>query len=97
MRFHSLAGLVLLLGATVAIAAGSDVYTTADTDIGDLIDDPAARAVLEKHLPGFTTRDRIRLARAMTLHSIQHYIPDELTEERLKAMDADLARLPARR
>ena len=37
-----------------APAAAAPVYTTADTDIGTLLDDPAAKAILDKHLPGNT-------------------------------------------
>lgn len=92
---HLAAALILALSSTVALA--SSVYTTAETDIGTLIDDPAARAVLEKHIPGFTSRDQIDLARPMTMRGIQSYIPDELTDSLLNSIDADLATLPAKK
>ncbi len=77
-----------------APAATGAKYTTVDTDIGTLIDDPAAKAIVEKHIPGMTTSDQIDMARAMTLKDIQAYAPDNVTDERLAAIDADLAKLP---
>lgn len=81
-------------GAAPAAAAPQKAkYTTADTDIGTLLDDPAAKAILAKHIPGLVDNDQIDMARSMTLRGIQNYSPDELTDERLAAIDADLAKL----
>lgn len=68
-------------------------YSTEDTDIGTLIDNPATKAILEKHIPGMTTSDQIDMARAMTLKAIQQYASDMVTDERLAAIDADFAKL----
>ena len=72
-------------------------YSTADTDIGTLLDDPAARAVVDKHLPGFSSRDQIDMARSMSLKGIQQYDPDNITDKALAAIDADLAKLPVKK
>jgi hypothetical protein len=72
-------------------------YTTADTDIGTLLDDPAARAVLDKHIPGFSKRDQIDMARSMTLKGIQPYDSATITDKALADIDADLAKLPAKK
>ena len=87
---------------TAAIAqtpapAAATHYTTADTDIGTLLDDPAARAVVDKYIPGFSSGDQINMARAMTLKSIQQYAPDKFTDEVLASIDADLAKLPTKK
>jgi len=79
---------------TPAVAAH---YTTADTDIGTLLDDPAARAVVDKYIPGFSSGDQINLARAMTLKSIQQYAPDRFTDKVLADIDSELAKLPAKK
>lgn len=76
-----------------AAAAATTKYSTADTEIGALLDDPAAKAIVEKHIPGMTTNPQVDMARAMTLKDIQAYAPDEVTDERLAAIDADLAKL----
>ena len=88
--------LITLIFSTFAFAEASS-YTTAETDIGTLLDDPAASAVLEKHMPGFTQNDQISMARAMTLKSIQAFTPDTMTDEVLAKIDADLAALPEKK
>ena len=74
-------------------AAAKAKYMTADTDIGTLLDDPAAKAIVEKHIPGMTTNEQIDMARGMTLRAVQQYSPDEVTDERLAAIDAEFATL----
>jgi len=78
-----------------AIAAPQ--YTTEETVIGDLIDNPQTRAILDKHLPGLSTSDQIDMARGMTLKSIQAFAPDTVTDDALAKVDADLAKLPAKK
>ncbi|WP_420381791.1 hypothetical protein [Novosphingobium sp.] len=68
-------------------------YSTSDTDIGTLLDDPAAKAIVEKHIPGMTTNPQIDMARSMTLKAIQAYAASDVTDERLAAIDADFAKL----
>jgi para-nitrobenzyl esterase len=68
-------------------------YTSADTNIGTLLDDPAAKAIIDKHIPGMTSNEQIEMARSMTLKAIQTYAPDDVTDERLAKIDAELANL----
>lgn len=77
-----------------AATAAHAKYTTADTELGVLLDDPAAKAIIEKHIPGMTANDQVDMARAMTLKAVQQYAPDDVTDARLAAIDADLAKLP---
>ncbi len=72
-------------------------YSTADTDIGTLLDDPGARAIIDKHVPGFSTGPQIDMARSMTLRGIQPFASDTLTDTVLNAIDADLAELSAKK
>ena len=78
-----------------AAAAAKPVYSTADTDIGTLIDTPATRAILDAVMPGFTSNEQVAMARPMTLRAIQQYAPDKITTEKLDEIDAQLAKLPA--
>ena len=80
--------------AAPAAAAG---YSVEDTDIGTLLDDPAAKAVLDKHIPGFSTKDQIDMARSMTLKGIQQYAPDMITDKLLSDIQVDLSRLPVKK
>jgi hypothetical protein len=67
--------------------------STADTSIGDLIDNPATKGVLDKHLPAFSSNPQVEMARGMTLRAIQPMVPDQIKAETLDAIDADLAKL----
>ncbi len=79
--------------AETAAPAPAAKLSTADTTIGDLIDNPAAKAVLDKHMPGFSTNPQVEMARGMTLRAIQPMVPDQIKAETLDAIDADLAKL----
>ncbi len=98
MMKSALMALALGVVATPALAADAakPAYTTADTDIGTLIDTPETRAILDKILPGFASNDQVSMARPMTLRAIQQYAADTITTEKLDQIDAELAKLPAK-
>ncbi len=77
-----------------AVASGAR-YTTAETKMGALLADPAAKALVDKHFPGVSTDKRMGMAKAMTLRAIQKFAPGQFSAETLDALDADLARLGA--
>lgn len=79
-----------------APAAGAKHYSTEETEIGTLLDDPAARAVLDKNIPGMTANEQVDMARSMTLKGIQQYSPDTITDKVLAAVDADFKKMPAK-
>lgn len=76
--------------------AAQVAYSTTETDLGTLLDDPAARAVLDKHIPKITGNGQIEMARSMTLKGLQQYAPD-LTDAVLAAIDADLMKLASKK
>lgn len=106
MRFvgTALISFAILAGPVVAQAPQSVAtdasapahYTTADTDIGTLLDDPAAKAIVTKYLPQLTSNDQIDQARPMTLKAIQPFASDMITDEALAKIDADLAKIPVK-
>lgn len=75
-------------------ASSTAKYSTAETEIGILLDDPIAKAIVEKNIPGFTTDEQVDQARGMTLKQVQQYAPDSITDEVLAKIDADFAALP---
>ncbi len=79
-----------------APATAGQHYTTSTTDIGTLLDDPAAKVLLEKYIPGMTTNEQVDLARSMTLKDIQQYSPDKITDKVLADLDAEFAKIPAK-
>jgi hypothetical protein len=89
------ATLVCLFAVGSAIAQAH--YSTSETDIGTLLDDPAAVAIVNKYIPGFSTKDQIDMARSLTLKGLQQYAPDTYTDKVLAEIDADLAKLPAKK
>lgn len=80
---------------TPSAAMGSH-YSSAATLIGTLLDDAAAKAVLDKYFPGLAARPNIDRVRGMTLKGLQQYKPDKFTDALLADLDADLAKLPAK-
>jgi hypothetical protein len=92
MRAYILAAALLVsLGSVAAIAAPA--YTISDTDIGTLLDDPQARAILDKHIPGFSKREQIEQARPFTMNFIKNFPQADISDEMLKGIQADFDQL----
>ncbi|MFT4026788.1 MAG: hypothetical protein QM676_08315 [Novosphingobium sp.] len=94
VKNHALAALLAVMTPSAAFAGAP--MTTATTDIGTLLDNPAAKAVLEKHLPALVSNPQFAQARSLTLKAVQGYAPDMLPDSKLAAIDAELAKLPAK-
>lgn len=96
-HFFAAAALAVAAVATPALAteapAAAAKYTTAGSTMGDLLDNPAAKAVLEKHLPDLVSNPQMPMARALTLKQIQGYAGDAVSDEVLAKIDADLAQI----
>lgn len=78
-----------------AAPAATKSWSTADSRIGDLLGDVAARWVLEKHFPGMSENPQIGMAKGMTLRAVQAFAAEQFTNEALDAVDADLSKLGA--
>lgn len=103
MQMHKLlitAGLaVASLGTLTAIPALAETPAAAPlsvetTDLGTLMDNPAAKAVLTKHIPLIINNDQIAAARSLTLRQLQQFTGDALPNETLTAIQSDLDKLP---
>jgi quinohemoprotein ethanol dehydrogenase len=79
--------------AAKAATSSKASYTTAKTKIGAILDDPALRTIVDKHVPGLSGRAQIGLARSMTLKQLQNY-SEEFSDPVLAKIDAELAELP---
>jgi cytochrome P450 len=71
-------------------------YSTANSKIGALLADPAAKAVFDKHFPGVSADKRISMAKGMTPRAVQKFAPEMFTTAALDAVDAELATLPVK-
>jgi len=69
---------------TPAPTPAAPKYSTTDSTIGDLLDNPTTKS----------TNENIGMARGMTLKQVQQYAPDKISDERLAMVDADFAALP---
>ena len=83
-------------------AAGGARYSSSSTQFGALMADPAAKVVLEKHLPQLMERtDDLEQASGMTLKEMQEalkpFMPDLLTDKILAEIDQDLSKLPVQK
>lgn len=90
------AALPIVTYAADAPASTAAHASTAETLIGDMLDDAKMRAILDKYLPGFSAADQVDMARGMTLKDVQQYAPDTVTDDALAKIDADLAKLPTK-
>ncbi len=90
MRSAFLTAAMLALATPVVIhAEAAPKFSTATSTVADLVANPQAKAVLEKHMPQIVqAADQIG---AMTLKGLQGMAPGQLTDELLAKIDADLA------
>jgi hypothetical protein len=71
---------------------------TLDTQLGTLLDDPKAKAVIDKYIPGVTTHPMIGMARGFTLNMIlatPQAAQFGLTKEKLEPVLAEINKLEA--
>lgn len=97
----AIASVPALAADTAAPAAAAAKYSTSTTQMGVLLADPAAKAVLAKHIPQLiASPDMAERASGMTLREIQEavkaYSPDMLSDKVLAAIDVDLAQVPVK-
>jgi para-nitrobenzyl esterase len=66
---------------------------TLDTTLGQILDDPQAKAVLDKNLPGVSANPMIAMARGMSLNmilSMPQAAQFGLTKEKAEAILAEI-------
>ena len=80
-------------GGTPPVGAPFNGVLSARSAVGVLLDNPAAVAVLDRHMPSFSSTPGLAGARGMPLRLLQDYVPG-MTDETLAAIDAELAQLP---
>ena len=80
--------------AQAPAAPATPTYTVATTKIADLLDKPALKAIFVKYLPDLASNERINEGRDLTLPDLVQYVPDQVTPDKLAAIDAELKALP---
>jgi hypothetical protein len=66
---------------------------TIDSKIGELMANPKAKAILEKHIPGISTNPQMGMAKSMTLKAVAPMSGGMINDAKLKAIDADLKKI----
>ncbi|MEO7912065.1 MAG: glycoside hydrolase family 3 C-terminal domain-containing protein [Roseiflexaceae bacterium] len=69
------------------------VVLSVDQPVKTLLEDDRARAVLEKHLPGFADNAGMAATMGMSLAQMAAFAPEQITPERLAAIAGDFAAL----
>lgn len=69
-------------------------YSSTTTAISALLADPAAKAVLAKHIPALVNSSSIDQIGSMKLKELQGMAPDQLSDKVLSEVDAELSKLP---
>jgi hypothetical protein len=101
MKLHLMLGAVLLVptiataqtapAAPAADAAKPAAKFNLDTPIGELLANDAAKAVLDKELPGLTQLPQLEMIKGLGLKQLQPYSDGKLTDELLAKTEASLA------
>jgi hypothetical protein len=66
---------------------------TINSSLKDLLADPKAKVILEKHFPGFSGNPQLQMAMGMTLKQIQPFSQGAITDEKLKLVEQDLKKI----
>ncbi len=67
-------------------------YST-QTSLGDLLDNEQTKAILEKHMPGIASHPQIAMGRGFPLGMVANFSGGMITDDMVKAVEADLAAL----
>ncbi|MEL7444558.1 MAG: hypothetical protein AAGK02_01945 [Pseudomonadota bacterium] len=102
MNFASVATAILLVTAPAAAFADGhgdhseekvEAPLSLDTPIEQLVADEAAKAILEKHIPGISQHPSYEQFKALSLRTVQPFSQGAITPEMLDAIAADLEKL----
>ena len=63
---------------------------TINSSLKELLEDPKAKAILEKHFPGFSNNPQLQMAMGMTLKQIQPFSQGVVTDDKLKLIEQEL-------
>lgn len=97
---RSLIVIALVAGAVPAMTLAGEApakpagYSVSETQVGTLLDDPAANELLKKMIPTVYANEMFHtMGRELTLKAIQQYEPEALSDENLAKVQAELGKL----
>ena len=83
------------VAAPAAAAAPAAKPSVETTTIGDLLANPAAKAVLAKDLPDLLAYDGLDQIKGMTLRAVEPYSEGKVDDAKLAVIQKDFDALPA--
>lgn len=64
-----------------------------ESKLGDLLDNEATKAILEKHMPGISTHPQVSMGKGFALSMVAKFSGGLITEDILAKVNADLSAL----
>ncbi|MDK2760101.1 MAG: hypothetical protein KYX64_01930 [Sphingopyxis sp.] len=95
MRQSILLGIVAALMLVSPVHAKDGPRFSTKTPIEDIAANPAARAVIDAEMPGFTTHPMYEQFKTMSLEALDAMFPGAVPRERIDAVDKALRAIPA--
>jgi hypothetical protein len=80
-----------------AAEAAKPAFTSANSKISEILENAEAKAIVEKHMPGFSSHPQIDMAKDFSLKAVQSFAPDRISDELLAKIDADFAAMAAKK
>jgi len=66
---------------------------TGDSTINDILANEKAKAVVEKHVPGFTTHPQLAMVKSMSLKGVALFPEANISPDKLAAIIEDLSKI----
>jgi len=66
---------------------------TGDSTINDILANEKAKAVVEKHVPGFTTHPQLAMVTSMSLKAVALFPEANISSDKLAAIIEDLSKI----
>jgi hypothetical protein len=82
------------VAANEPAAQAAPKYSIQTSTLGQLLDNPATKAIFEKDFPEVAHHPQISEGLGLTLPEVVQYLPDIVTPEKLAAMDVELKTIP---
>lgn len=67
-------------------------YST-DSKLGDLLDNPATKDILEKNMPGISNHPQLAMGRGFSLKTVAQFAAGQITPEMMATVEAELKAL----
>ncbi len=92
----------LIVAAAIAAASqspaafadeGAAKFSTSTSTIGEIMEHEGAKAAFVKVMPELAANPDLQQGYDFTLVDVQSYVPDQITDEKLKELDAELAKV----